>query len=154
MTYSGSTSGWYVASRGVEDSKETLPAASAKYSKGPEKTPPINPVAPSATTGTTSNRGRWCASTSGPPRKIPLQKRQVYASVVPAKTTERPANKGPRSSAAVKKNSSAKKPTVKGRETSVAAAAPEATARSSMGLRSPPSLLIRSSPVASVTAPA
>jgi hypothetical protein len=62
--------------------------------------------------------------------------------------------RGPRSSAAAKKNSSAKKPRVRGREVSVAAASPDDTASSGMGFARPPSRLRRSSPVASVAAPA
>jgi hypothetical protein len=56
--------------------------------------------------------------------------------------------------AAAKKNSSAKNPKVRGSEVSVAAASPEDTASSGMGLSNPPSLLRWSWPVASVTAPA
>ena len=74
--------------------------------------------------------------------------------MIAAETTARPAKRGPRSSAAAKKNSSAKKPTVRGSEASVAAASPDATASRGMGCRRPPSLLRRSSPVASVTVPA
>jgi hypothetical protein len=85
---------------------------------------------------------------------MPPQKRQMYANVSAADRVVRTAKTVPRSSAAAKNSSSLKKPIVNGSAARPAVAAPLARASSGIGLRMPPTRESRSSPVASVTAPA